>query len=136
MFPCKVCKTELTYLQTKDKEHTGKVLVEWSKLSRDERISLQDNIPVPYDETEHKNKIHHQFCLAYIPKCNKCLEPIIFVKSKDDKNIPVNFWKASKEDRYRFILGLPVEYRPLDHHLINHFALCEARKRSNKDVEE
>lgn len=132
MFPCKICKTELTYLQTRQGIFTGKVLVEWNRLTRDERISLQDNIPVPYNESEHKDKIHHHHCLAYIPKCNKCLEPLIFVKSKNDRNIPVDFWKASKEDRYQFILGLPVEYRALDHHLINHFGQCETRKKPEK----
>lgn len=136
MFHCKSCKNELAYLSTQDRDLRGKVLVEWNLLSREERISLQEDIPVPYNEVEHKRAIHHHRCLAYIPKCNKCLKPIMFVKHKNGSLIPIDFMAATKEDRYRFILGLPVEYRAIDHHIINHFASCEARKRSNKDAKE
>lgn len=127
-FSCRECKTDVIYLFTRDGDKRGKVLVDYDMLSRDEKISLKDQIPVPYDEVDHKRAIHVLHCLAYVTKCSKCLEPLIFVTTKTGSLIPIGMMLVTKEERYRYFLGLPVEYEPLQHHLINHFGLCKARK--------
>lgn len=127
-FPCKECMTDVIYLFTRDGDKRGKVLVDYNLLSRDDKISLNAQIPVPYDETDHKRAIHVTHCLAYVTKCSKCGEPLIFVTNKNGNLIPIGMMLVSKEERYKYFLGLPVEYDALKHHPINHFALCEARK--------
>lgn len=132
-FKCKECETELVYLTTKDGDLKGRVLVEYNLLSRDEKISLKSDIPIPYDEADHKRIIHVQRCLAYVTKCSSCLEPLIFVTNKTGSKIPIGMMLVTKEERYRYFLGLPVEYKPLEHHPINHFYLCKAKKGKKND---
>lgn len=131
-FNCKQCGRTLTRLSTKDDDgNSGNVLVDYGGLTSTERQSINMGISVPYDETIHKKLIHFLRCNNSIPRCNTCNMLLAFFKTQPNPernghnnpgNMPMDFYKITKEERYRFILGLPVQFNGFMHQDIIHFA--------------
>ena len=134
---CK-CGMNTVSLQTEDeKGNFGKVIVDRVGLSPEESRSWQMKLPVPYDELRHKKFIHIRRCDLLVPRCRGCGEKIAFFKTPANPakngdfrqgNMPVNFDEITKEDRYRFVLGLPVQYSALDHKEFVHWITCPKAK--------
>jgi len=126
------CGKKLAILTTEDTEgNTGSVKVDFDGLDHSERSSLYMRIPVPYNEESHKKLIHFLRCGMNIPHCKRCGAKLAFFKTKPnpEKNghnrpgsMPMDFYKITKEERYKFILGLPVQYEVFKHKDINHWA--------------
>lgn len=127
IFDCK-CGKRVVRLTTSDAEdNSGTVLVDYDSLTREERESLVMKIPVPFDEQIHTNLIHYLKCNLNVPLCKDCGKRIAYFKTVNS-SMPMDFNKITKEERYNFILGLPVQYEVSKHRDNNHFANKECKE--------